>query len=87
VAAWSFVGSHDSSNIDFGGNKTIESLMDDKINQYMKFKTDYSNYTKPFYELDNEKISKLKMILEKRYPLFYRHLQKTDRYFYSKEFF
>jgi hypothetical protein len=85
--SWSSLGSHISSNIDFESNKTIESPMDDGINQHMKFNIDYNNHDKPFYELDNEKIGKLKMILEKRYPLFYRHLQKTDRFFYSKEFF
>jgi hypothetical protein len=53
---WSSVGSHISPNDDLGNNnKTIESLMDDRINQYMKFKIDYSNHSKPFYELDNKK--------------------------------
>jgi hypothetical protein len=80
---WSSVGSHFSPN--GNNNKTIESLMDDRINQYMKFKIDYSNHGKPFYELDNKKIGRLKMILEKKYPLFYKHLQKTDRYFYWDE--
>jgi hypothetical protein len=61
--------------------------MDDRINQYMKFKIDYSNHSKPFYELDNKKIRRIKMILEKKYPLFYKHLQKTDRYYYSDERF
>ena len=59
--------------------------MDNRINQYMKFNIDYSNHSKPLYELDNKRISTLKMILEKRYPLFYKRLEKTDRYFYSDE--
>jgi hypothetical protein len=82
---WSSGGSHISPNVDLGNNTTIESLMDERIKQYMKFKIDYSNHSKPFYELDNKKISRLKVILKKKYPQYYKHLQKTDRFFYSDE--
>jgi hypothetical protein len=83
--SWNSVGLHISPNVNSGNNKTIESLMNDRINQYMKFKIDYSNHSKPLYELDNKKMSRLKMILEKKYPLFCNSLQKTDRYFCSDE--
>jgi uncharacterized protein YpbB len=72
-------------NSHYRNNKsTLGSLMDKNINQIFKLLIDYGNQDKLLYELDNGKVLKLKKILEKNYPAFFRQLQKTDEYFYSK---
>ena len=63
---------------------TLKSSIDQNINQIFKFLTNYDNEGKLLYHLDNEKIFRLKKLLEKRHPLFFKHLQRTDKYFYSK---
>lgn len=45
--------------------------MDQNINQKFEFLIDYGNQGELLYGLNNEKIFRLKKLLEKRHPLFF----------------
>jgi hypothetical protein len=79
-----FVHESGSAHRNFNNKSTLGSLMGKNFNQIFKLLIDYGNQGKLLYELNNGKVLKLKKILEKNYPTFFRQLQKTDEYFYSK---
>ena len=64
--------------------ESLDILMQNKgWYHFLKIKSQY-NEDNLLYELDPEKIKKIKNTLKKEYPLYYKGLQKTDKIFYSK---
>jgi hypothetical protein len=69
---------------EYNNKKSLEILRRDKrFYHFLKIRNQY-NDNSLLYELDSEKIDELNRTLGKRYPLYYKCLQKTDKLFYSK---
>jgi hypothetical protein len=75
----------DSSNYDnFRSLEFYKQKKNRKLYEYFKIRNHY-NQEGLLCELDNNKIELLKNILQKKYPLSYKCLENTDKFFYSKE--